>query len=274
MSYRGSPPTSELRASIARLDAATDRIRSNPDAESPHAQEFTSKLTKFSSQVTDLDRTVDDLCSSINVEREIAAAKALREEKAAIKKQMYEAEEAADRKYKEAISLAKLEAEAVEQTLRSRRAEEDKLDRLREEMEVRRKAREQAERVYSTDLTATMRRLREMELELERTRTGVSTAYERRRLHDSLRRIRLSRFSLGELTMDYDYHGRRLAASLDAPSLYTGLASRAYDMYPYYRNTRSYYPYSTPYYSSSYASNSHYGYPSYSSYSRYYAPMV
>jgi hypothetical protein len=50
---------------------------------------------------TPLPPTAPSPSSSINVEREIAAAKALREEKAAIKKQMYEAEEAADRKYKE-----------------------------------------------------------------------------------------------------------------------------------------------------------------------------
>lgn len=145
-----------------------------------------------------------------------------------------------------------------------RALQEEKLERLKAEVEARRKARESAELTYHTDLSATVRRLRELELDLEQTRTSVSTAYERRRLHDSLRRIRLSRLSLGEQLLDYDYCGRRLGSVLDAPSLYTGVASRAYDLYPYYRYTRSYYPYYSPYYSS------YYGYP----YSRYYTPVV
>ena len=127
--------------------------------------------------------------------------------------------------------------------------QEDRLAKLKAELEIRRKARENAELVYNTDLSATIRRLRELELDLETSRASVSSAYERRKLHDALRRIRVSRLALGEQLLDYDYANRRLGSVLDVPSLYTGVATRAYDLYPYTRYTRSYYPYYSPYYS-------------------------
>mmetsp|Transcript_8447 Transcript_8447/g.21596 ORF Transcript_8447/g.21596 Transcript_8447/m.21596 type:complete len:269 (-) Transcript_8447:154-960(-) len=252
-----SPTKDELKASIARLDAATERLKDHRGG-SPESDILADKLHRFSTQVEDLDKTVDDLCSSISVERELAAAKALREEKAAIRKKMLDEEEAAEKKYNEAIALAKAETEAVEESLRARKIEEAKLDQLRIDLEVRRKARASAELSYSSDLAATIRRLRDLEGELEGTRTSVASAYDRRRLHDALRRIRLSRLSLNEQILDYDYHGRRLATVYDAPSLYTGLASRAYDLYPYYRYTRSYYPYYSGYYPSYYRSYPYY----------------
>ena len=74
--------------------------------------------------------------------------------------------------------------------------------------------------MYSSDLATTLRRLRELELDLESSRASVSSAYERRRLHDALRRIRSSRLSLGEQVLDYDYRGRRLGSLLESPALY------------------------------------------------------
>ena len=87
-------------------------------------------------------------------------------------------------------------------------------------MEDRRRARETAEIVYSSDLATTLRRLRELELELDGSRAAASSAYERRRLHDALRRIRTSRLSLSEQMLDYDYRSRRLGSLLDSPTMY------------------------------------------------------
>jgi hypothetical protein len=234
-----------------------------------------------------------------------------------------------------AVDKAQIEAEAevaAEATVRARRIEEEHIQRLKEDLEARRKAREAAELVYSSDLATTLRRLRELELGLDGSRAAVSSAYERRRLHDALRRIRTSRLSLGEQALDNDYRSRRLGSLLDSPALYvmpttfvcaaehllvderscwpmpklcgatrcqhppiphlhyvftfvlyfadtrlrsiwpralnvnryTGLASRAYDFYPYSRYSRSYYPYSTAY------DYGYYGYPYASVYSSYY----
>jgi hypothetical protein len=121
------------------------------------------------------------------------------------------------------VDKAQIEAEAevaAEATVRARRIEEEHIQRLKEDLEARRKAREAAELVYSSDLATTLRRLRELELELDGSRAAVSSAYERRRLHDALRRIRTSRLSLGEQALDNDYRSRRLGSLLDSPALY------------------------------------------------------
>lgn len=247
-----------LNDSVSRLDRAADRLRQTADAvhqDGDSSVYLKSKIARFQNKVDDLNRSVDELCSEIEIDKELAAANKLRDEKAHLKKKLIEEEVAAEDKYMSA--KAKIEAEiALDRSIRQRRQEQNELEALRAELDVRRKARENAEVVYSSDLANTVRRLREREIELERVRAKLSSSYERRRLHDAIRRIRLGRLSLSEQVLDYDYRSRRLARLLDAPPLYTGLATRYYsDLYPYYGHRYPYYGYGYgyyPYYSSCY----------------------
>eukprot|EP00041_Stephanoeca_diplocostata_P007534 m.107422 g.107422 ORF g.107422 m.107422 type:complete len:260 (-) comp16922_c0_seq1:245-1024(-) len=249
-----------LNESVARLDDAAERLRTSARQDDCNTSAYLKeKITRFQDKVDDLNRSVDELCSEIAIDKELSAANKLREDKAEMKRKLLEEEMAAENNYLNA--KAKVEAEiALDRSMRQRRREEEELETLRAELEVRRKARENAEIIYSSDLANTIRRLRERELDLESVRANLTTSYERRRLHDAIRRIRLGRLSLAEQVYDYDYRGRRLARALDTPPLYTGLATRYYsDLYPYYSsNAGSAYRY--PYYG--YA----YGYP----YSYYY----
>jgi len=239
----------ELIESLSRVDKVTEDL----NGDEPSAV-MKSKIASFQSKANDLNRTVDELCSEVNIERELDAANELREQRAEIKKRALEEETVAQEKYNSAKS--KIEADmAMDRSARLKRLEEQELKNLRLDMDLRREARERADVLYSTDLSSTLRRLRERELDLERLHQSVSNSYERRRLYDAMRRIRVGRLSLSEQILDYDYRSARLARVLDAPPLYDGLATRYYSTplytaapYPYYRYPYLGYPSTYRYY--------------------------
>jgi hypothetical protein len=183
--------------------------------------------------------------SEVAVERELAAAAALREDRAAIKASALAAEAQAESAYQRA--KARIDADlAFEKSLDAARAKEAELERIRTDLRIKRQARERAELLYSTDLSRAVRRLRERETLLDAARLDLSSSYERQRMYDSVRRLRLARISLSDQLVDFDYRGRRLASLYDYPTLYDGVSTRYYDaLYPY----RGAYPYaSSPYY--------------------------
>jgi len=241
----------------AELDATLSRLQAAADSAGPAdggggggggsaAAGLTTKLGDIQSQLDGVTASVSDMHSDLAVERELSAAKALRDERAAIKVAAASAEQEAENAY--ARAKARIEADlAFEKSLTVARAKEAELERIRTDLRIKRQARERAELLYSTDLSRAVRRLRERELCLDRARLDLTSTYERQRLYDSVRRLRLARISLSDQIVDYDYRGRRLAGLYDYPALYDGVATRYYDVLSPY--TAAAYPYySTPYY--------------------------
>jgi hypothetical protein len=139
---------------------------------------------------------------------------------------------------------AKISADvAYERATAEARLRGAEVERLRVEAQIKREARERAELVYSTDLSRAVSRLRAREAALDTARLSLTSAYDRQRMYDATRRLRLARVSLSDQLVDYDYRGRRLAALYDYPVLYDGLASRYYDTLAPYR-----YPLAAPAY--------------------------
>jgi len=247
----------ELDATLTRLQAAADSA--TPDdgagggggggaAASVNTDGLQSKIGGVHTKLDDLSASLDGLTSDLAVERELAAANALREERAAIKVAALAAEKEAESAY--ARAKARIEADlAFEKSLAAARAKEAELERIRTDLRIKRQARERAELLYSTDLSRAVRRLRERELLLDRARLDLTSSYERQRLYDSVRRLRLARISLSDQIVDYDYRGRRLAGLYDYPTLFDGVATRYYDVLSPYRSTYPYYSVpSAPYY--------------------------
>eukprot|EP00040_Diaphanoeca_grandis_P001449 m.18581 g.18581 ORF g.18581 m.18581 type:complete len:250 (+) comp12092_c0_seq1:155-904(+) len=238
----------ELSESLSRLDKVAATME---ESESDAGSLTKSKIASLQLKADDLNRTIDDICNEVNIERELKAANALREERASIKKTALEEETAAQEKYTSAKAAIEKDI-AMDRSLRRQKLEDQELKNLRLEMDLRREARERADVLYSTDLSSTLRRLRERELDLERLHQSVSGSYERRRLYDALRRIRVGRLSLSEQILDYDYRSARLSRVLDTPALYDGLATRYYStaVYPspYYRYPYLGYPHTYRYY--------------------------
>lgn len=237
----------ELNETLARLDRAQELLKSSDN----QTCGLKAKIGSFKNKLSDLNKSIDDICDEMAIEAELSAAAQLREERAEIKKKALDDEAAAEERFNSARRKIETEIE-LDRSIRQKQREADELEALRLEMDARRAARERSEILYSSDLASTLRRLRTREADLERLRREVSSAYEKRRLHDAIRRIRVGRLALSEQVVDYDYRGRRLASVLDLPPLYDGLSTRYYSsLYPYYR----YYPgTSYPYY---------YGYPYY-----------
>lgn len=155
----------------------------------------------------------------------------------------------------------------MDKSLRDSRRTEEKLAAQARELALRREARVRADLLYSSDLARTIARLEDRELALDRARSSLTSAYEKRRLHDAVRRIRLTRLSLADDLTDYDHRGRRLAALLDYPTLLDGVSTRYYDtLAPYY------YPYSSLSRASYYGRYGTYGRFPYGYYSSPYYP--
>lgn len=241
----------ELNESLSRLDRAAEKLKLGADGQDgvPPIGLLQTKIVRFQGKLEDLNHSIDDICNEMAIDAELSAATELRAERATIKQRALDEEAAAEAKYTSA--KAKVEAElALDRSVRAQRREADELRTLRLEMDLRREARERAELLYTSDLSSTLRRLRSREADLERLRVSVTSANERRRLHDAVRRIRVGRLALSEQIVDYDYRGRRLARALDLPQLYDGLSTRYYSsLYPYYRHyPGTSYPYYHPYY--------------------------
>lgn len=233
----------ELDATLTRLQAAADAESGGGGAAS--ADGLKERIGNIQTKLDGVADQVDDVSSDLAVERELAAAKALREERSAIKAAALAAEKEAENAY--ARAKARIEADlAFEKSLAAATAKEAELERIRTDLRIKRQARERAELLYSTDLSRAVRRLRERELVLDRARLDLTSTYERQRLYDSVRRLRLARISLSDQIVDYDYRGRRLATLYDYPTLYDGIATRYYDVLSPYRASYPYY--STPYY--------------------------
>lgn len=242
---------SELTDSLSRLDKAAEKLTASV-AERPSGI-LKAKLVTFQDRLEDLNRSIDGICSEVAIDAELEAAAKLRDERAEIKKKAMADEAAAEARFNSA--KFKIDAELdLDRSVRRQQREAEELASLRRDMDLRREARERAELLYSSDLASTLRRLRTRESDLERLRREVGSSYEKRRLHDAIRRIRVGRLALSEQISDYDYRGRRLASLLDLPPLYDGLATRYYSsLYPYYRYYPGtgypyYYGYGYPYY--------------------------
>ena len=115
--------------------------------------------------------------------------------------------------YRSRRAKARIDADiALERSIAAARRESDELEQARTELRLKREARERAELLYSSDIAATARRLRDREALLDRARGDLSSSYERQRLYDSIRRLRTARTSLTDQLIDFDTRSRRLAS--------------------------------------------------------------
>lgn len=235
----------QMEACHAAIEKITAQIDSDAASEAAGASSFKAKVSAVSAQAADVAAKAEELqgmCSDAAIEAELKAVNALRKEQARIKAEHLDAEAKAESAYQRA--KARVEADiALERSLSAARLQEAELSRARTELRIKREARERAELLYSTDLNRAITRLRERELSIDRARSLLSSTYERQRLYDSVRRMRLARTSLADELTSFDYRSRRLSTLYDYPTLYPSVATRYYDyahpyryssLYPYY----------------------------------------